>query len=150
MLHTAVAADQAVIAVAAAIGHVRWTRSGHIVVKGSIRAVVAIGVISAIRSVVGILAGTVAGTPGVIAVVVGGVPGVVRDVGVMVEDDRVATAASAPTSPVAGPGMKAPAEAAAYCPASATEGDADAETENRCGKNHGEACTSARQWVRRR
>ena len=107
--------------------------------------------ISAIRSVVCILTGAVAirvgrrvirtaaraGTPGVIAVVVGGVPGVVRDVGVMVEDDRVATAPSAPTSPVASPGMKAPAEAAAYCPASATERDADAETENRSGKHNG-------------
>src|SRR5208283_3860689 len=136
MLHTAVAADQAVIAVVAAIGHVRWTRSGHIVVKASVRAVVGIGVISAIRSVVRIITWTIAvrvgrrvirmavraWTPGVIAVVVGGVPGVVRDVGVVVEDDCVAATPSAPTSPVASPGMKAPTEAAADCPASAAEG----------------------------
>src|SRR5579862_5639492 len=141
MLHTAVAADQAVIAVVAAIGHVRWTRSGHIVVKASVRAVVAVGVISAIRPIVGIITRTIAvrvgrrvirtavraRTPGVIAVVVCGVPGIVGDVRVVVEDDRVAATPSAPPSPVASPGMKAPTEAAAHCPPSAAEGYADAE-----------------------
>ena len=74
MLHPAVTADQAMIAVIAAIRLICGIRAGNVVVKAAVRTEVTVRMVCAVRAVVGIHAGTigirmVAGTPGVIAVV---------------------------------------------------------------------------------
>ncbi len=144
ILDPVIPTNQAMVPVVAAVRLVSWIRARLILVPAAVRPEIAIRVIAAVRAIVRVFArliitvrvkGSIVAIPGmvlrsgrsvcprVIAIVVSGMPGVIRDVGVVVEDDGVATAASAP---VASPGVKAPAEAGADRPASTTEGYARA------------------------
>ena len=131
VLDAAIAANQAVVTVVPAIGLVVRIGSGFIRMPAAIGAVVSVGVICAVRSVVSVRARMIAGVGMIGAIravvsVVAGTPrmitGVVMvvDVCVVVEDHRT-TAAS---SPVAAPRAPTPSEAkATACNNAATTGN---------------------------
>ncbi len=114
VLNAAVSADQAMIAVVPAVGHVCRTGAGNVMMQAAIRTEIATRVIGAVRAIVRVFArlvvavgvkGAVGAVPGmvlrsgrsasprVIAVVVPVVPNVVIDIGVVVVDDGGRTAA---------------------------------------------------------
>src|SRR5271156_1983159 len=100
MLRSAVAADQAVVAVLAAIRLAVRVGAGNVVMKATVGSVITIRVIGAIGAVVGVRAWVI---PRV--VVSGPIDYRSIDIGAVVVGD--ATAASPPDAPVDVPGMPA-------------------------------------------
>src|SRR5271155_1827376 len=116
------------ISVVSAIWLVVRISARKVVMKVTVRTVIAIRVIAAVWSVMSVGARMITRIirPGVIAVVMRVVPGVVVDIGVVVVDDGGTAAPTPAAAPVHIPGVPAPAEAST--PTAATERSANRDT----------------------
>jgi hypothetical protein len=135
VIHSTVPADQPVIAVMSAIWLIVGIGSRNVVMKSAVGAVISVRVVSAVGPIVRVSAGMIAGIvggPRVVAVVIVVTPCVVRNVGVVVIDDRVAATASAP---VASPRVKAPTKATAGYETAATASKKGADRNSRTPRN---------------
>src|SRR5271154_5054750 len=128
------------VAVVTAIRLIVWIGSRNVMVKAAVRAVIAVWVIVAIRTIGGVCAREIAAgivrSPRVVAVIIRVIPSSIVDISVVVVDDG-STATPTPATPVHIPCVPAPA--ASSTPPAAKRGpncDATSEVETNRGDGH--------------
>src|SRR5208282_1781011 len=131
------------VAVMTSIGLIVWIGARNVVVKAAVGAVIAVRVIRAVRTIVGVcaraIAAGIARSPRMVVIVIRGIPGPVVDVGVVIVDDGSAsTATTTAAAPVHIPGVPAPTEARAPSATAkrGSNGDATSEVETNRRDGH--------------